>query len=84
MPGWKNGGKQAYRDVKELMTEAVTNAYFDPNLRLCVFADASKEFYCMMFTQCKYGDEKLPWDEQVGKHRLLTIVSGRFRHAQLR
>ena len=32
---------------------------------------------------CKPGDEKLPWDEQEGKHRLLLIVSGRFRNAQL-
>ena len=84
LPGWVSGGKEAYQAVKELMANAVANAYFDPNLRLCVFADASKDFYCMMFTQCEYGDEKLPWDEQVGKHRLLTIVSGRFRHAQLR
>ena len=66
------------------MAEAVTNAYFDPELRLCVFSDASKEFYCMVFTQCKFGDETLPWDEQAGKHRLLLIVSGRFRHVQLR
>ena len=84
LPGWANGGKKAYQDVKDLMANAVANAYFDPELRLCVFSDASKEFYCMVFTQCEPGDEKLPWDEQAGKHKLLLIVSGRFRHAQLR
>ena len=86
LPKWANGGKQAYQAVKDLMAEAVVNAYFDPDLRLCVFADASQEFYCMVFTQCRYGDEKLPWDQQAGKHKLLLIVSGRFRfhHAQLR
>ena len=84
LPGWSNGGKEAYQGVKDLMADAVSNAYFDPELRLCVFSDASKDFYCMVFTQCKPGDEKLPWDEQAGKHKLLLIVSGRFRHAQLR
>ena len=66
------------------MVDAVANAYFNPALKLCVFADASQEFYCMVFTQCKNGVEKLPWDQQVGQHALLLIVSGRFRHAQLR
>ena len=84
LPGWAKDGKKAYQAVKDLMAEAASNAYFDPNQRLCVFSDASQEFYCMVFTQCEYGDEKLPWDEQAGKHRLLTIISGRFRHAQLR
>ena len=34
--------------------------------------------------QCNPGDEKLPWAEQEGKHTLLALESGRFRHAQLR
>ena len=84
LPGWNENGKKAYKAVKGLMADAVANSYFDPDLRLCVFADASKDFYCMVFTQCTYGDEKLPWDEQAGKHKLLLIISDRFRHAQLR
>lgn len=37
-----------------------------------------------MITQCNPGVERLPWAEQEGKHRVLEIESGRFRHAQLR
>ena len=66
------------------MSEAVENTHFDPDRKLCVFSDDNQEFYCMVFTQCTSGDEKLPWDQQAGKHSLLLIVSGRFRHAQLR
>ena len=71
-------------DIKMMMMDAVVNTYFDPSLQLCVFSDASEEFYCMVFTQCVHGAERLPWAEQVGKHRLLLVLSGRFRHAQLR
>ena len=83
IPKWNAVGKEAYGKVKTLMMHAVRNAYFDPALKLCVFSDASQEFYCMVFTQCEPGDELLPWAQQVGKHVLLIIVSGRFRHAQL-
>ena len=63
------------------MAEALHTAYFDPELKVCVFADASKEFWCLVMTQCKSGDEKLPWDQQEGKLRLLFLKSGRFRYA---
>ena len=84
LAGWRDGGSNAYQEVKKLMADAVSNNYFDPELRLCVFSDASQEFYCLVFTQCEYGMERLPWDQQVGKHVLLLVISGRFRHAQLR
>ena len=66
------------------MANAMVNAFFDPEMQTCVFGDASDEFWCLVITQCSPGDEQLAWDEQAGKHRLLIIVSGRFRHAQLR
>ena len=53
LPGWVKNGKEAYQSVKDLMADAASNAYFDPNQRLCVFSDASQEFYCMVFTQCR-------------------------------
>ena len=84
LPGWEPLGKKAFREIKMMMMDAVVNTYFDPSLQLCVFSDASEEFYCMVFTQCVHGVEREPWDEQVGKHKLLLVVSGRFRHAQLR
>ena len=60
------------------MCDTVTTAYFDPGLQTCVFTDASDEFWCLVITQCNPGVEKLPWDEQVGKHRPLVIETGRF------
>ena len=66
------------------MAEALRTAYFDPELKTCVYADASTKFWCLVVMQCKPGDEKLPWDQQDGKHKLLFLKSGRFRHAQFR
>ena len=83
LPEWEVSGRKAYTQVKELMSQALRNSFFNPEEKLCVFTDASKDFYCMVFTQCKPGHEKLPWSQQDGKHRLLLIVSGRFRNAQL-
>lgn len=48
-----------------------------------MFVDANDEFWCLCITQCKDGDQLLPWAEQVGKHRPLLFESGRFRKAQL-
>ena len=84
LPGWKGGGQAVFDSVKELMADAIKTAYFDPELQTCVFTDTIDEFWCLVITQCKPGTEKLPWDQQVGKHRPLVIESGRFRHAQLR
>ena len=70
--------------MKEALKAAVLNSYFDAELQTCVFGDANQEYWCMVITQCEPGDERLPWKEQEGKHRPLTFVSGRLRHAQLR
>ena len=71
-------------DSGEDMTEVLCAAYFDPDLKTCVCSNTSDGFWCLVLIQCKPGDELLPWDEQAGKHRLLFMKSGRFRHAQLR
>ena len=83
LPSWKEGRK-AFQAVKEALADAVTTAYFDPDKKLCVFADASDEYWCIMLTLCEPGVEKLPWEEQTRRHQLLALESGRFRHAQLR
>ena len=84
LPNWSKVGRAAFDAVKQSMAEALRTAYFDPDMKVCVFADASEEFWCLVLTQCEPGDEKLPWDQQEGKHRLLFLKSGRFRHAQYR
>ena len=63
---------------------AIETSFFDPKLKTCVFGDASDEFWCLVITQCKPGVERLPWNEQEGKHKVLVIESGRLRNAQLR
>ena len=84
LPAWRDKGKAAFEAVKQSMAEALRTAYYDPELKTCVYADASDGFWCLVLTQCRPGDELLPWAEQVGKHKLLFMKSGRFRHAQLR
>ncbi|MAA69219.1 MAG: hypothetical protein CL915_10765 [Deltaproteobacteria bacterium] len=81
---WQAWGRKAFQDVKEALVDAVTTAYFDPDKKICVFTDASDDYWCIMVTMCNPGDEKLPWDQQVGRHTLLAMESGRFRHAQKR
>ena len=84
IPAWKDGGKAAFANVKRALAEAITTAFFDPEKKTCVFGDANDFFWCLVITQCAPGVERLPWDDQEGKHVCLVIASGRFRHAQLR
>ena len=85
VPEWETRGRAAFEKVKECLEDSVTTSFFDPELVTCVFGDASAEYWCLAVTQCKPEDLlDLPWSEQVGKHRLLALESGRFRHAQLR
>ena len=84
MPAWEEKVKAAFEAVKKSLVNAIETSFFDPELKTCVFGDASDEFWCIVITQCKPGVERLPWEEQEGKHSVLVIESGRFRHAQLR
>ena len=84
VPEWKTVGKPAFEEVKKSLVSAVRTTFYDPELVTCVFADASDKFWCLVITQCEVEDLKKDWSEQVGKHRLLALESGRFRHAQLR
>ena len=83
LPGWDNGARAAFAKVKVAFAEAIRTAYYDPELRTCVFTDANDGFWSILVTQCKEGDQLLPWAEQVGKHRPLLFESGRFRNAQM-
>ena len=83
LPSWE-AARPAFKAVKEALCQSVTTAYFDPDKKTCILADANDDGWCLMVTQCPLGVERLPWDEQVGKHVLLALDSGRFRHAQLR
>ena len=83
LTGWEGGAREAFEKVKKGLVEALRTSFYDPDLRTCVFADANDEFWCLCITQCKDGDQLLPWPEQVGKHRPLLFESGRFRKAQL-
>ena len=71
-----------YEALKEALVKAIKTAYFDPKLKTCVYV--SEEFWCLVITQCEPGAERLPRSEQERKHRVLIIISGRFRNAQLR
>ena len=78
LPAWKGGAKKAFGDVKKALAEAIRTSFYDPELRICVFVDADDKFWCLLITQCKDGDQLLPWDEQKGKHNPLLFESGRF------
>ena len=83
LPEWENGAKQSFEKIKRGLVEALRTSFYDLELRTCVFADANDEFWCLCITQCKDGDQLLPWAEQAGKHRPLLFESGQFRKAQL-
>ena len=75
--------RKAFEAIKTGLVTALRTSYYDPELKTCVFADANDEYWCLCITQCKNGDQLLPWSEQVGKHKPLLFESGRFRKAQL-
>ena len=83
LPEWEQGAKRAFEAVKQALINALRTTFYDPELHTCVFADANDEFWCICITQCRDGDQLLPWSEQVGKHKPLIFESGRFRKSQL-
>ena len=52
MPAWKEKGRAAFKAVKDALVQGIATAYFDPDKKTCVFADASNDFWCIMITQC--------------------------------
>jgi hypothetical protein len=57
-------------------------AYPNPEKVLCVFADASDEFYGGMITQIEKANLELSVDHQ--RHEPLAFFSGAFKGAQQR
>ena len=50
MPAWKAKGRAAFEDVKKALVQAIETSFFDPELKTCVFGDASDEFWCLVIT----------------------------------
>jgi RNase H-like domain found in reverse transcriptase len=60
----------------------MTTAHADPKQRICVFTDASDEFYSGIITQVPEHHLDLPVHDQ--QHQSLAFTSGRFRGSQER
>ena len=60
LPIWRKSGRESYMAVKKALEKSVETAYFDPNLEVCVFADASDNFWGLILTQCKSEELQKP------------------------
>ena len=77
LPKWEQEAKASYNAIRKAMLNAITTAFYDPNLVTCVFGDASDKFWGMIITQVPPKDLDKPVAEQ--DHKPLAFISGKFR-----
>jgi hypothetical protein len=74
---WTKMCEKAFRQLPDDILILMTTAHPDPKQRICVFTDASDEFYSGMITQVPEYHLDLPVHDQ--QHQPLAFTSGRFR-----
>ena len=80
--GWSKEEEKAWENVKEMLRHSVTLAHPDPKAEVCVFTDASEEYWGAIVTQIPKEDLKKPLENQ--RHQVLALLSQRFKGSQLR
>ena len=80
--GWNASHQRAFQDMVNAIRDATTLAFPNPDLVLCLFTDASHQFWSIVITQIPEEDLTLPFCEQ--RHRPLAFCSGEYNGAALR
>jgi uncharacterized membrane protein YgcG len=82
--GWGNEHDASFQALKEALVNAVCNAHPREDHVLCLFPDASYEFWGSILTQVPKED--ITGDKPIAQwsHEPLAFLSGVFRGAQLR
>jgi len=73
---WGDTEIASFDGVRAALLKMVPLSHPSPTTDVCVYTDASKDFWGAAVTQLPAGDAQLPLDEQ--RHRPLAFLSGRF------
>lgn len=79
---WSSEHQIAFRDIINQISNQMTMAQVDPRKVICVFTDASDQFFGGIVTQVSPASLHLPVSEQ--QHEPLGFSSGAFKGSQLR
>ena len=82
--GWGQKHDEVYEAIKGALRDAVTTAHLDPNKVVCLFPDASEEFWGSILTQVPVDDAASTKDIADWQHEPLGFLSGSFKGASLR
>jgi RNase H-like domain found in reverse transcriptase len=77
--GWTAHHADVLAACKESLLHTATLAHPSPDLRLCLYTDASQDYWSSMATQVPPADLELPRSEQ--RHEPLAFLSGSFTRA---
>jgi RNase H-like domain found in reverse transcriptase len=80
--GWTSHHADVLAACKESLLHAATLAHPSPDRRLCLYTDASQDYWSSMATQVPPADLELPRSEQ--RHEPLAFPSGSFTGAMRR
>lgn len=80
--GWGDKERSAFKACIEALSTRVTLAHRDQSKRLCVYTDASDNFWSGIMTQIPPEDTSLHHNKQ--RHDPLAFLSGRFDAQQAR
>ena len=78
--GWTEVHTEAFRALQAKFAKAIEEAFVIPGARLCLFTDASDDFYAAMLTQVQEWDEAKEVHEQV--HDIVACLSGEFKNSE--
>ena len=74
--GWNATHDAAFNDINAAIAASTLMAYPNDSMQLCVFTDASDDFYAGIVTQCDPAELAKPMLQQ--HHQPLAFVSGKF------
>jgi hypothetical protein len=80
--GWTDTHQKAFECCQNALSHATTLSHPSYEKRVCLYTDASQEFWSAIATQVPPGDLDLPLDEQ--RHEPLAFLSGSFTGAMRR
>lgn len=78
--GWNEAHDHAFTDLQQQIQESVKLAHREPDLILCIHADASDLHWAVCATQCLKEELKKPIHEQ--QHQPLAFLSGAFTETE--
>ena len=78
--GWGDQHEIAWRDFAQAVKQAAETAVYDSTKELCLWTDASDDFFSVVITQCDPAEIDKPYDSQ--RHEPLYFLSGKFKGAQ--